>query len=590
MCIKCFNCIAFDAQNVGQTASMAPDYSKAVQAAEKILGLLNRKQSIDNDSSDDDEILKFNGNFEFANVHFIYPNRPESVILREFTVKIRADQQVALVGASGCGKSTTIQLIERFYDTNLVDSNDIRSLNLQWYRSQNKMSKSQATCVCSQSSSSRHRSPSESSRRKKSCKQPRRTSIPSPLQPTSIKSSCADGLYKPPAKLRLVQTSLTDSSTIEYQRLEWESLKKTIIGRLNKVNTSNLPLIISELFQYNIVRGRGLFARGIIEAQIASPFYTPVYAALVSVINSKIPQIGDLVVKQLISLFHQSYQRNDKTNCLTITRFIAHLLNRNVLHAIAVLEMLVSLLRNPSDDSVELAIELIKECGQKLSQGYPRILDSFFSTLKNLLHESSLDKRTLNMIEVLFAIRIDQFKANPPIPSGLDLVDEDDQYKHTISLHDPGELEPMLDVFQYDEQFWMKLMLMKMNQVPVHQIMMKKKNKMIEYKVNENQQSISDQINTNFLALFRTMFLTIDLNHSAEKCTHTTSSSRVYIKSLFLELVKSLGGFNELNNCLTDPTLTEYFQGLFPRDNPKNTKFSINFFASIGLDGLTNEL
>ncbi|CAF4222980.1 unnamed protein product, partial [Rotaria sordida] len=35
----------------------------------------------------------------------------------------------------------------------------------------------------------------------------------------------------------------------------------------------------------------------------------------------------------------------------------------------------------------------------------------------------------------------------------------------------------------------------------------------------ENQQSISDQINTNFLALFRTMFLTIDLNHSAEKCT-----------------------------------------------------------------------
>ncbi|CAF1527898.1 unnamed protein product [Rotaria sordida] len=136
----------------------------------------------------------------------------------------------------------------------------------------------------------------------------------------------------------------------------------------------------------------------------------------------------------------------------------------------------------------------------------------------------------------------------------------------------------------------------------------------ISWSVYENQQSIG-QINTNLLALFRTMFLTIDLNHSTEKCTRklvrmnipsgqemevlrciclteedTTSSSRVYIKSLFLELVKSLGGFNELNNCLTDPTLTEYFQGLFPRDNPKNTKFSINFFASIGLDGLTNEL
>ncbi|CAF1044388.1 unnamed protein product [Rotaria sordida] len=80
------------------------------------------------------------------------------------------------------------------------------------------------------------------------------------------------------------------------------------------------------------------------------------------------------------------------------------------------------------------------------------------------------------------------------------------------------------------------------------------------------------------------------VTNSISWSVYTTSSSRIYIKSLFLELVKSLGGFNELNNCLTDPTLTEYFQGLFPRDNPKNTKFSINFFASIGLDGLTNEL
>ena len=133
--------------------------------------------------------------------------------------------------------------------------------------------------------------------------------------------------------------------------------------------------------------------------------------------------------------------------------------------------MLVLLLENPSDDSVELAIGFIKECGQKLSQVSPRGLDSVFSTLRNLLHESSLDKRTQYMIEVLFAVRKDQFKANPAIQPGLDLVDENDQYTHMLTLDDPCDPETVLgkcrqqlqsfvemsavnlDVFKYDEQY-----------------------------------------------------------------------------------------------------------------------------------------
>ncbi|CAF2677139.1 unnamed protein product [Rotaria sp. Silwood2] len=138
--LLCFSCIIFGAQNVGQTASMSPDYTKAVEAAERVLELLHRKPAIDNSSSDGDEIPNFSGQLQFEGVHFIYPNRSESIILQNFELKIKAGQQVALVGTSGCGKSTTIQLIERFYDANigrlLADSHDVRSLNLQWYRSQ----------------------------------------------------------------------------------------------------------------------------------------------------------------------------------------------------------------------------------------------------------------------------------------------------------------------------------------------------------------------------------------------------------------------------------------------------------------------
>ncbi len=111
--------------------------------------------------------------------------------------------------------------------------------------------------------------------------------------------------------------------------------------------------------------------------------------------------------------------------------------------------MLVLLLENPSDDSVELAIGFLKECGQKLSQVSPRGLDSVFSTLRNLLHESTLDKRTQYMIEVLFAVRKDQFKAHPAIPTGLDLVDENDQYTHMLTLDDACEPEPMLGMSHF---------------------------------------------------------------------------------------------------------------------------------------------
>ena len=69
----------------------------------------------------------------------------------------------------------------------------------------------------------------------------------------------------------------------------------------------------------------------------------------------------------------------------------------------------------------------------------------------------------------------------------------------------------------------------------------------------------------------------------------TTSSSRIFIKILFQELAEYMGLF-KLNARLKDPTLQEPFSGLFPRDNPKNTRFAINYFTSIGLGGLTDEL
>ena len=74
------------------------------------------------------------GNIEFKNVTFSYPTKPEQIILKNLSFSIREGQKIGMVGLSGSGKSTIIQLIERFYDVNegeiLIDGKNIQEYNL----------------------------------------------------------------------------------------------------------------------------------------------------------------------------------------------------------------------------------------------------------------------------------------------------------------------------------------------------------------------------------------------------------------------------------------------------------------------------
>lgn len=66
----------------------------------------------------------------------------------------------------------------------------------------------------------------------------------------------AGGAYIPPAKLRRMQEQLAQNkNSEEYQRLNWELLKKHIHGQINKVNVSNIVNVVRELLQKNVIRG-----------------------------------------------------------------------------------------------------------------------------------------------------------------------------------------------------------------------------------------------------------------------------------------------------------------------------------------------
>uniref|UniRef100_A0A4W3JHM0 ATP-binding cassette, sub-family B (MDR/TAP), member 4 n=1 Tax=Callorhinchus milii TaxID=7868 RepID=A0A4W3JHM0_CALMI len=135
-----FSAIVFGAMALGQTSSMAPDYVKAKLSAAHMFVLFDQLPTIDSFSDDGDIPKNFDGKVKFENISFIYPTRPEVPVLQNLTVSVEKGQTLALVGSSGCGKSTTVQLLERFYDPLngkvLLDDQNIKNLNIQWVRAQ----------------------------------------------------------------------------------------------------------------------------------------------------------------------------------------------------------------------------------------------------------------------------------------------------------------------------------------------------------------------------------------------------------------------------------------------------------------------
>ncbi len=130
---------AFVGGTIGGLASVYASIQKFIGATEDLFAIFNeREEDIQEISvSPDDEL---HGEISFKDLTFAYPSRPDENVLKNINISISANQMVALVGASGAGKSTIASLLLRLHDPSsgaiLFDGKDSRSYSLSALRSQ----------------------------------------------------------------------------------------------------------------------------------------------------------------------------------------------------------------------------------------------------------------------------------------------------------------------------------------------------------------------------------------------------------------------------------------------------------------------
>ena len=272
-----------------------------------------------------------------------------------------------------------------------------------------------------------------------------------------------------------MENSTTTTTTVtqpdeSYQRTKWIETKKNIKQLLQQLTPSNIKQTVLQLFQINLLRYQGLFIREIMKQQIRITTNTELYGSLISIINSKIPEIGELLINRLVLQFKKNYLQNNKNLINSSIIFICQLINQQVLNEILILQILQMLLEsnvpnNNNNNNIELAIMVLKQTGLYLFKHSNTALIMILNRLKDILQDGAnananggnggvgLSSWNRKSIEYILKLARNDFKNIPIIKNGLDLVETEDKETHVITLEDKLYSRDHLNVFSVDEEY-----------------------------------------------------------------------------------------------------------------------------------------
>ncbi|KAI8615649.1 multidrug resistance protein [Chytriomyces sp. MP71] len=108
--------VFFMALALGQIGALSPNVTKALLAANKVFGLVDRVTLMDRTAGKPVDAGRMTGDVRVTDATFSYPTRPDAQVLKGVTLDVKPGSTIGLVGSSGSGKSTIISLVLRFYD------------------------------------------------------------------------------------------------------------------------------------------------------------------------------------------------------------------------------------------------------------------------------------------------------------------------------------------------------------------------------------------------------------------------------------------------------------------------------------------
>lgn len=269
-----------------------------------------------------------------------------------------------------------------------------------------------------------------------------------------------DDEYQRQLKARATGTLAPSASTegespLERQRLDWVRTKRSISQLLELCDEPNVRETSIAIFQsVNLFHFKGVLVRRLMKIQRQRRHLSAVYASLVAVLNSKLPEIGELLIDRLILQFRRAFRNNNKPQCVATTQFLGHLVNQRVCSEVLVLQILQLLFdKSPSSATISIGVALVKVVGAHLERNSHAALDVIIQRLSILVQEQVMDRNGVRETSKVLAKRRSGFTRMLP---QLDLVEDDDQPEegpYVATLDELVEAHAEWDTFHFAEDY-----------------------------------------------------------------------------------------------------------------------------------------